>query len=43
METMTNAYKILVGKHKGKKRQLGRARRRWEANVIKDGPITISC
>jgi hypothetical protein len=32
---MINAYKILVGKLKGK-RSLGRPRRRWEANIKTD-------
>jgi hypothetical protein len=32
---MRNAYKILVGKPEGK-RLLGRPKRRWEDNIIKD-------
>jgi hypothetical protein len=32
---MRNAYSILVGKSDGK-RPLGRPRRRWEYNIIKD-------
>jgi hypothetical protein len=32
MGAVRNAYKILVGKPKGK-RQLGRPRRRWEDNI----------
>jgi hypothetical protein len=35
MEMMQNAYKILVGKHEGK-RPLGRSRRRWEDNIRMD-------
>jgi hypothetical protein len=35
MEGMRNAYKIFVGKPKGK-RPLGRPRRRWENNIRKD-------
>jgi len=32
---MRNAYKILVGKHEGK-RPFGRPRRRWEDNIRMD-------
>jgi hypothetical protein len=35
MADMRNAYKILIGKHEGK-RPLGRSRRRWEDNIVKD-------
>jgi hypothetical protein len=36
MGAMRNAYKILVGKPEGKKRLLGRPRRRWEDNIRMD-------
>jgi hypothetical protein len=35
MRESTNAYRILVGKPKGK-RPLGRPRRRWVDNIIMD-------
>jgi hypothetical protein len=35
MGEMRNAYRVLVGKSKGK-RQLGRPRHRWEDNIILD-------
>ena len=35
MEQSRNAYRVLVGKPEGK-RSLGRPRRRWEDNIIKD-------
>ena len=35
MEQSRNAYRVLVGKHKGK-RPLGRPRRRWEDNIKMD-------
>ena len=35
MELFKNAYRVLVGKHEGK-RPLGRPRRRWEDNIKMD-------
>jgi hypothetical protein len=40
MRDMTNAYKIPVGKHEGK-RQLGRRKHRWEANIRMDIRETV--
>ena len=35
MDQSRNAYRVLVGKHEGK-RPLGRLRRRWEENIWMD-------
>ena len=41
MKEGRNAFKILTGKHKGK-RPLGRPRRRWEDNIRMDFEIRIN-
>ena len=35
MEEKTGVYRVLVGKHEGK-RSLGKSRRRWEDNIKMD-------
>jgi hypothetical protein len=36
MRAKWNVYRILVGKPEGKKRPLGRRRRRWDDNIKRD-------